>query len=238
MSTRNLLERTGLALVAATLSLACSSKDDRLVQLTGSSTTQDSAGGCQDVDGDGFGSGCAKGFDCDDRDPALTNQCPEAQCASPDAGCPCTTEGATTECGKRVGQVGDYVSCVSGERECVDGVWGECSINDDAASYSMRAAKLGSYHTMGGGGPCDDVCDPRCTSLGAGDIGGDAETGGDGSSTLPPGENPNNGPNLCENLTEEALKTMIGMVMMLDSSGSMGFTIDTCAESHQEEDCD
>ena len=88
------------------------------------------AGACLDVDGDGFGPGCARGADCDDRNQDRNQDCdrvPPPDCdADPFAtGCPCLA-GALADC--YPGPVGsDGVgTCQGGRTVCVGGTWGTC----------------------------------------------------------------------------------------------------------------
>ncbi len=56
---------------------------------------------CTDRDGDTFGSGCAAGPDCDDGDPARTDEC--YACLRPSEGCACAGSEAPVPCNRATG---------------------------------------------------------------------------------------------------------------------------------------
>ena len=83
-----------------------------------------STGTCVDNDGDGYGVNCPRGPDCDDTDPNVTIQC--LQCHDGVHGCPCTSKGASAECGKLTTRNGDYLTCQMGYSTCDGTAWGTC----------------------------------------------------------------------------------------------------------------
>ena len=89
----------------------------------------DGDGSCTDLDADGFGIGDAcQGDDCDDSDPALTNQCgSDGLCADGVhvTGCPCDVQQPTV-CYTGPADTGSVGACSPGLRDCVDGVFAPC----------------------------------------------------------------------------------------------------------------
>lgn len=123
--------------------------------------------GCVDHDGDGYGKGCLKGLDCDDTDPATTDQC--YRCAHAGiADCPCTDEGARAACGQVESKLGDQVTCGYGESTCTDGKWGPCIINNSATLPGAQPSGAGkSGQNIGGASSVcvSNPCDPYCQSF-------------------------------------------------------------------------
>jgi hypothetical protein len=112
---------------------------------------------CVDRDGDGYGFGCALGMDCDDTNAAVTSQC--YVCAHDQPGCPCTTEGARTGCGKVTARVGDQTTCGYGSAVCAGGKWGECVLDGTTRSFTSSRGGLGLAPPTACAG---NVCDPYC----------------------------------------------------------------------------
>ena len=86
-------------------------------------------------------------------------------CANPGhEGCPCSSSGATAQCGKIVQQSGNYVTCQIGTSTCNGSTWGACA-GDHVVSQSLPGNSLTTQglHTLGVTGPCNDACDPYCT---------------------------------------------------------------------------
>lgn len=86
---------------------------------------------CRDADGDGFGTGCDRGRDCDDADPMVTNEC--VICATPQQGCKCTPGTKPMMCtpDKKkvvVNGVSGTLVCTEGYRYCRDGLYSDCEI--------------------------------------------------------------------------------------------------------------
>ena len=96
-------------------------------------TNNDDDGGaeeCIDHYHDGYGRGCARGTDCDDNDPTITDQC--RRCASPTKDCPCMPGTAAIRCDPPVQHVdGGILVCSEGSRYCLDGYWGDCKTIGD-----------------------------------------------------------------------------------------------------------
>lgn len=105
------------------------------------STTRDGGAGrrrCVDNDGDGYGDYCLEGDDCDDTDPEQTNQC--RVCNVPNTNCDCEPGTKPVHCDPddvmvtRDGKVGVLV-CSEGTRYCRDGIWSECEILFQYATF-------------------------------------------------------------------------------------------------------
>ena len=118
------------------------------------SSSSGEAGVCTDVDNDGFGTGCVKGPDCDDNNPAVGNECYVCN-GSAQAGCGCSTEGARAACGEVKSKVGDQVSCLFGQAECHNGVWGPCTGTNAATIHTLGLAATASACSLN---PCDPYC--------------------------------------------------------------------------------
>ncbi len=105
---------------------------------------------CLDGDGDGFGVACLRGPDCDDRDPAVTDQC--TRCLRPSDGCPCPEGAAPQGCNVATGD--DVVSpegvCRLGQRVCRGGAWSACEALESNARF------------IGAVSQCYGACDPLC----------------------------------------------------------------------------
>lgn len=113
---------------------------------------------CVDNDGDGYGDGCRAGPDCNDNDPAVTNECYRCKTGGP--GCPCTDEGLRKSCGRVEADVGSQVVCGQGVTVCSNGVWGDCIINN-AVTLQDKPAK--GTQALAGPSPCAaNPCDPTC----------------------------------------------------------------------------
>lgn len=146
-----------LALVTMLFPTACGSEKP-LPQL--GDGNGDAGVQCIDKDGDGYGTGCTLGNDCDDNDATVTNQC--YACDKPRPGCSCSTEGARTSCGQVESKVGSQVTCGYGESVCQNGTWGECIINN---SVTLLPGGDPKQHTQGLGSPSScaaNPCDPYC----------------------------------------------------------------------------
>ena len=87
---------------------------------------------CEDHDGDGYGAGCARGSDCDDRDPLRDTDCSDAGVTPGDCdvepskqGCPCLS-GERTECFTGGAERAGVGRCKAGRISCQDGRWPAC----------------------------------------------------------------------------------------------------------------
>lgn len=80
---------------------------------------------CSDEDGDGFGSGCARGSDCDDSDPYLNVRC---DCSDPYPGCGCEQGATAVDCYLGPSATLGQGVCRGGKLECDSetGRWGPC----------------------------------------------------------------------------------------------------------------
>jgi len=78
---------------------------------------------CIDPDGDGFGPNCAKGADCDNKNPKFSVVCPD--CTKKNyAGCAC--KGVAANCFSGQAQWLGKGQCQAGVQLCKAGFWGEC----------------------------------------------------------------------------------------------------------------
>jgi hypothetical protein len=93
-----------------------------------STSNQDDGGAevtCIDDDGDGFGNHCQLGSDCDDADPAVTDEC--RRCVLPTKDCPCKSGTRAVSCAPPVQRVmGGTLVCREGNRYCRSGYWSDC----------------------------------------------------------------------------------------------------------------
>jgi hypothetical protein len=99
---------------------------------TGGDDAGDGARRCIDEDDDGFPTGCSTSRrDCDDGDPTITDEC--RRCIEENEGCPCEPGTEFKRCDPedlhtvQDGVMG-IVVCDEGQRWCRDGVWTECEI--------------------------------------------------------------------------------------------------------------
>lgn len=84
--------------------------------------------------------------------------------AAPQSGCPCSTAGATADCGEVTQVSGNYVTCSLGELTCSGGVWGSC-VGDRITTKSIGGSGL-SLQGLGATQPCmNDPCDPLCNEF-------------------------------------------------------------------------
>ncbi|MGD8860980.1 MAG: hypothetical protein PVI30_13310 [Myxococcales bacterium] len=86
---------------------------------------------CMDADNDGFGRNCEAGRDCDDDDPELTDEC--YRCVMPNVDCPCEPGTKPAFCKPDDQEVvmdgiRGILMCSEGTRYCRDGLWSECEI--------------------------------------------------------------------------------------------------------------
>lgn len=86
---------------------------------------------CMDEDGDGFGRYCRPGNDCDDEDETVTDEC--RRCVTPNKGCPCEPGTMPMYCNPEdvaatMDGVTGIIVCNEGARYCRDGVYSDCEI--------------------------------------------------------------------------------------------------------------
>ncbi|MFO0678290.1 MAG: hypothetical protein U0169_17265 [Polyangiaceae bacterium] len=154
ISLRRAINLSTLAIVAL-LSTAC-----------GKNSTSDSTtipGGdqitCVDPDGDGYGNGCILGTDCEEGNPAVSNQC--AKCSNHEEGCPCSNAGQRIECGivKTHDKATNSVSCGYGGQVCESGKWSACQLGGYAPGHDgYTTIKSYGAPTTCVGNPCDPYC--------------------------------------------------------------------------------
>jgi hypothetical protein len=107
--------------------------------------------------------------------------------------CPCSTQGATVDCGKVVYKNGNYVTCSEGSRTCDGGKWGQCigayTVYKSVGSLGADGVHIQDLVASDAG--CANACDPNCSSFG-GDNSNGLDAAGlqpiDGGWTLVPGE--------------------------------------------------
>jgi hypothetical protein len=126
--------------------------------------------GCIDGDGDGYGTGCAAGLDCNDADPAHHDDCPD--CDTTHApGCACDVAHATVPCYEGPAGTEGVGICRAGERSCVGGVLvDECLDQILPVDGPDRLCNNHDDDCDGVGdealyGPCGD-CDVTCDTSG------------------------------------------------------------------------
>lgn len=225
----------GAALFAAGLGLhvGCSDGGDRLPASPGLDIVgpgrSDASTSCKDGDGDGFGSGCTAGTDCDDSDPEVTDAC--YRCLTPNDDCPCDTEGQVVDCGEVSSQVGNRVTCIVGERTCNGGVWSGCrpksmrTMSLPRTDYRLLA--VGTSPTACDGNPCDPLCKhyPSTTTP---DTDGNTTIGMDGVTLTPKtadgGIVTSDAGTACASTPQQASRDPLGMMMAVDTSGSIAGT--------------
>jgi hypothetical protein len=80
---------------------------------------------CEDGDGDGFGEGCARGGDCDDRDQDVHVGC--TRCVTPAEGCDCEEGSKPVSCYREPSTTDDgTIMCHEGTRYCREQRWSGC----------------------------------------------------------------------------------------------------------------
>lgn len=171
---------------------------------------------CVDKDGDGFGTGCGNGADCDDGLPQITNEC--YSCAGNATGCPCK-DGQNIKCGELTATAGGTPGCLQGEKVCENGKWSACRVGSKTAT-PLQTKDLGSNISCADN-PCDPYCqhfpddpDPGLTND-SGIVGTEA---GLILTATPVDAGP---PEECVNESVEAEPIPLDMYIMLDRSGSM-----------------
>ncbi len=149
------------------------------------------AGACEDADRDGYGRGCANGYDCDDADPKVMYQC--RACSQPDHGCPCTDEGAVESCFLPARELADgKLQCSEGTRVCRDAVWSGCEqvheyvIDAPAQAQGIVVPTAGRETCNGCDLKCFKVIDDLLREGGVAD--GSVTFGPGGGLTLLPGD--------------------------------------------------
>lgn len=91
---------------------------------------------------------------------------PTKPCAIPSEGCPCDNEGQEIACGETQDEKGDYLTCATGTRACIDGKWGACFITE-TTTKSLSKPKVPGVRAQAEGQPEEcpegyDKCDPYC----------------------------------------------------------------------------
>ncbi|MEZ4392564.1 MAG: hypothetical protein R3A48_15865 [Polyangiales bacterium] len=148
--------RLGMWAVALTsLLVACASDQPRpaggtqpvVVDLDASAPLDAGSGAaprsvCVDDDGDGFGVGCARGADCDDADPSMTDGC--YRCALPATDCACDDGAAPIGCDLESDTSRSLTgACHPGQRTCVGGRWSRCEPYRGAQRYVGAVSACG-----------------------------------------------------------------------------------------------
>jgi hypothetical protein len=98
-------------------------------------------------------------------------------CATPNAGCPCSTEGEQTTCGSVIMKSGDYVTCSEGTRTCTSGSWGSCQGEFVTTKFVSSTSGI-RVQTFNPPVACaDNPCDPTCRTFKDDPSGLDASAG-------------------------------------------------------------
>jgi hypothetical protein len=136
--------------------------------------------------------GACGSHDLLDQSTIRTNpQDATTSCSPGREGCPCSTAGASTDCGQLVQNYGSYVSCSEGTSTCQQGSWGPC-LGDTVVNKSLQGSTLGKnqgIRVLSVTRTCDP-CDPNdCTETS--EDGGDVPDGApvlvtQGGVTIPP----------------------------------------------------
>jgi len=137
-------------------------------------TTQDAAPTvCVDSDGDGYGSGCTRGDDCDDGDPLLHYDC---ACTTAHPGCPCTAATPATDCYEGPTGSRDVGLCRGGTASCdtASGRMGQCvgqvlPLDYEVCNgYDDNCNRQIDEGVMSACGNCDPNCSGTLVGPGAG----------------------------------------------------------------------
>ncbi|MBN2361403.1 MAG: hypothetical protein JXR83_18270, partial [Deltaproteobacteria bacterium] len=128
---------------------------------------------CVDADGDGYGSGCVRGPDCDDNDPYLHYDC---SCTTAHPGCPCTAATPPTDCYEGPAGTRDVGECRGGTSTCdtSTGHMGACVgqvLPLDHEVCNGRDDNCNGQVDEGVLSPCGN-CDPNCNGTLVGPGGG------------------------------------------------------------------
>jgi hypothetical protein len=123
-----MLTPTRLFWISLAFGFGCAPADDPRPAAQRSTTrlgaAASDAGLCVDEDGDTYGAGCYAGEDCDDTDPAITDQCRRCVIELPD--CPCAAGANPVACDVDTDGPVTPKTCFTGQRNCEDGRWGRC----------------------------------------------------------------------------------------------------------------
>ncbi len=80
------------------------------------------------------------------------------ECSRWEEGCPCDPDSKPVTCGEELETDGENVTCGSGTRSCVDGVWAACAITERHVGVVQQA--------LVGGGPTKcSTCQPYCATV-------------------------------------------------------------------------
>ncbi len=105
--------------------------------------------GCLDRDGDGFGAGCARGFDCDDHDPTVATDCGALMQRQP-----CEGNG-TRACFLFDSFSDSAYTCKQGTQQCEGGLWSHCATTTEFQVNSPLSALITGPIACN---PCDPAC--------------------------------------------------------------------------------
>src|SRR5688572_4934987 len=181
------MSRYGLVWLCSAVFLACSD-----VETAGRESSEFDAGvTCEDVDHDGFGRNCARGYDCNDNDPKSTNEC--RSCAAPELGCSCAPGAGPVSCFLPDEALpGGDVMCREGTRFCREGVWSGCeSVHSYVVAPKPETQRV--IDPNAGQSTCS-ICDLKCFKVvdnllaDAGTAGGNVTFAPGGGLTLLPGD--------------------------------------------------
>ena len=142
--------------IAALLLIGCTERPDRVPAPSGTTLT------CEDADGDGFGTNCSRGRDCDDSDPGVSNDC--YVCVRPELGCPCDPGTQPQGCflPNQPVEGKEATMCREGTRYCREGTWSGC---EDVHSYVIEHddPALNQIINPDARSPACDICRPTAS---------------------------------------------------------------------------
>jgi hypothetical protein len=94
---------------------------------------------------------------------ATTTAPTQSSCSHPETGCPCSSAGATANCGRVIIRSGSTLQCFEGTITCDGTTWGECdgqiTVNGQSITGGGVAIQgLGNPMLCGAANPCDPYC--------------------------------------------------------------------------------
>jgi DNA-binding beta-propeller fold protein YncE len=126
---------------------------------------QSQPGTCVDKDGDGYGTNCYLGQDCDDGNSHFNVYCPPCETQTQE-GCPCTQQGLVEICFEGDPATVGVGPCQLGQRQCSGGFWSSCigQVLPQPEGCDDIDNDCDGDVDEGVLSPCGD-CDPFCDTL-------------------------------------------------------------------------